>query len=136
MSKKHLILAALVMAGAVSTYAVQDKRTDKTVMSRQADGTYVVNTTSLAKDVKGFKGATPVRIYIKSNKIVKVEALPNQESPNFFAKVKQGLLAKWNGMKASKAASTQVDGVTGATYSSKAIKENVKRGAAYYLKNK
>lgn len=136
MKKKHLILAALVMAGAVSTYAVQDKRTDKTAMSRQADGTYVVNTTSLAKDVKGFRGATPVRIYIKSNKIVKVEALPNQESPNFFTKVKQSLLTKWNGMKASKAASTQVDGVTGATYSSKAIKENVKRGAAYYLKNK
>lgn len=136
MNKKHLILAALIMAGAVSTYAVQDKRTDKTAMSRQADGTYVVNTTSLAKDVKGFRGATPVRIYIKSNKIVKVEALPNQESPNFFAKVKQGLLTKWNGMKASKAASTLVDGVTGATYSSKAIKENVKRGAAYYLKNK
>ena len=39
-------------------------------------------------------------------------------------------------MKAAKASTTQVDGVTGATFSCKAVKENVKRGAKYYLKNK
>ena len=39
-------------------------------------------------------------------------------------------------MKASKAATAQVDGVTGATFSSKAVKENVKRGIAYYQKHK
>ena len=50
--------------------------------------------------------------------------------------VKQGLLNKWKGMKASKAATVQVDGVTGATFSSKAVKENVKRGIAYYQKHK
>ena len=96
----------------------------------------MVNTTTLAKDVKGFKGNTPLKIYIKSNKIVKIEPLTNRESPNYFAKVKQSLLNKWYGMKASKASTTQVDGVTGATFSSKAVKENVKRGAKYYLKNK
>ena len=30
----------------------------------------------------------------------------------------------------------QVDGVTGATLSSKAVQENVRRGVAYYLKHK
>lgn len=30
----------------------------------------------------------------------------------------------------------EADGVTGATFSSKAVKENVKRGIAYYLKHK
>ena len=39
-------------------------------------------------------------------------------------------------MKAAKASTTQVDGVTRATFSCKAVKENVKRGAKYYLKNK
>lgn len=39
-------------------------------------------------------------------------------------------------MKASKAATVQVDGVTGATFSSKAVKENVKRGITYYLTHK
>ena len=43
---------------------------------------------------------------------------------------------KVNGMKVSKAATVQVDGVTGATFSSKAVKENVKRGIAYYQKHK
>ena len=52
------------------------------------------------------------------------------------SELKQGLLNKWYGMKAAKASTTQVDGVTRATFSCKAVKENVKRGAKYYLKNK
>ena len=136
MKKKVFMFAAIVMMGMTSTMIAKGKLTNDNVMSKQSDGTYVVNTTTLAKDVKGFKGNTPLKIYIKSNKIVKIEPLANRESPNFFAKVKQGLLCKWYGMKASKASTTQVDGVTGATFSSKAVKENVKRGAKYYVKNK
>ena len=136
MKKKVFMFAALLLMSMASTMVAKDKFTNDNVMSKQSDGTYVVNTTTLAKDVKGFKGNTPLKIYIKSNKIVKIEPLANRESPNFFAKVKQGLLCKWYGMKASKASTTQVDGVTGATFSSKAVKENVKRGAKYYVKNK
>lgn len=136
MKKKVFMFAAMLMMGMASTMVAKSKFTKDNVMSKQSDGTYVVNTTTLAKDVKGFKGNTPLKIYIKSNKIVKIEPLTNRESPNYFAKVKQSLLNKWYGMKASKASTTQVDGVTGATFSSKAVKENVKRGAKYYLKNK
>ena len=136
MKKKVFMLAAIVMMGMTSTMIAKGKLNNDNVMSKQSDGTYVVNTTTLAKDVKGFKGNTPLKIYIKSNKIVKIEPLTNRESPNYFAKVKQSLLNKWYGMKASKASTAQVDGVTGATFSSKAVKENVKRGAKYYLKNK
>ena len=136
MKKKVFMLAAIVMMGMTSTMIAKGKLTNDNVMSKQSDGTYVVNTTTLAKDVKGFKGNTPLKIYIKSNKIVKIEPLTNRESPNYFAKAKQGLLNKWYGMKASKASTAQIDGVTGATFSSKAVKENVKRGAKYYLKNK
>ena len=46
------------------------------VMRKEKDGTYVVNTTTLAQDVKGYIGATPVEIYIKKNKIVKVSGNP------------------------------------------------------------
>ena len=95
----------------------------------------VVNTTSLAKDVKGFKGNTPLKIYIQKGRVVKIEALPNQESPNFFARARV-LLTKWNGQSVSRAAKMKVDAVSGATYSSKAVIENVKRGLAYYTKNK
>lgn len=106
------------------------------VMTKEADGTYIINTTTLCKDIKGYRGNTPLSIYIKKGKIVEIKPLANQETPNFFNKVKQGLLNKWNGMKVSKAATVQVDGVTGATFSSKAVKENVKRGIAYYQKHK
>ena len=136
MKKKVFMLAAIMMMGLANTMIAKGNQTNDNVMTKQSDGTYVVNTTTLAKDVKGFKGNTPLKIYIKSNKIVKIEPLTNRESPQFFAKVKQGLLNKWYGMKASKASTTQVDGVTGATFSSKAVKENVKRGAKYYVKNK
>ena len=106
------------------------------VMTKEADGTYIINTTTLCKDVKGFRGNTPLSIYIKKGKIVEIKSLANKETPNYFNKVKQGLLNKWNGMKASKAATVQIDGVTGATFSSKTVKENVKRGIDYYQKHK
>ena len=97
----------------------------------QENGVTIVNTTSLTKDVKGFKGATPVKIFIKKNKVVKVEALPNQETPRFFDKVKP-LLKYWEGKPVSKAIEDEPDAITGATYSSDAIMKNVQVGLEYY----
>lgn len=136
MKRNAWIIAALLMAGIAGSTTAKSNQNNSEVMTRQTDGTYVVNTTTLAKDVKGFRGATPLNIYIKNNKVVKVEALANQETSNFFNKVRQGLLQKWNGMKVSKASTANVDGVTGATFSSKAVKENVKRGLKYYMAHK
>lgn len=96
----------------------------------------VVNTTSLTKTVKGYNGTTPLKIYISNNKIEKIEALPNQETPKYFAKVKKQMLDKWNGLTVNKAIKAKVDGVTGATYSSDAVKKNVVQGLQYYKKNK
>lgn len=136
MKTKAWILAAMLTVGIASNMIAKGNPNNNEVMTKQADGTYIVNTTTLAKDVRGFRGTTPLNIYIKNNKVVKVEALANQETPNFFNKVKQGLLNKWNGMKTAKASSANVDGVTGATFSSKAVKENVKRGVKYYMAHK
>ena len=99
-------------------------------------GVYIVNTTTLTEDVIGYNGTTPLKVYIKDDKIQKVEALPNEETPRFFEMVKSGLLNKWNGMTVAKAATAEVDGVTGATYSSNAVKANVKAGVKYYQKHK
>lgn len=93
--------------------------------------TTVVNTTTLATKVRGFRGPTPVKIYIKKNKIQKVEALANRESPQYFNKAK-GLLKKYEGMSVKKAMAADVDGVTGATFSSNALKKNVQAGLKYY----
>ena len=98
--------------------------------------TVIVNTTSLTKTIKGYNGTTPLKIYITGNKIEKIEALPNQETPKYFSKVKKQMLDKWNGLTVNKAIKAKVDGVTGATYSSDAVKKNVKEGLMYYKKNK
>ena len=105
------------------------------VMTKE-NGVYIVNTTTLTEDVIGYNGTTPLKIYIKDDKIQKVEALPNEETPRFFEMVKSGLLNKWNGMTVAKAATAEVDVVTGATYSSNAVKANVKAGVKYYQKHK
>lgn len=68
--------------------------------------------------------------------MVKIEALANKETPKFFKKVSDGILGKWNGKSVKAAQKLKVDGVTGATMSSNAVKENVKRGLEYYVKNK
>lgn len=105
------------------------------VMTKQ-DGMYVINTTTLGKKVTGYVGATPLKVYIKKNKVVKIEALKNQETPKFFAKVKREMLNKWNDMKVNDALNAKVDGVTGATFSSEAVKDNVRLALEYYKKNK
>lgn len=111
------------------------KKKDNDIMTKE-NGVYIVNTTTLAKDVRGYRGSTPLKIYIKKDKIQKVEALKNRETPSYFKQVETGMLSKWNGMTVKKALKTDVDCVTGATLSSRAVKENVKRGLEYYQKNK
>lgn len=100
------------------------------------NGMTVINTTSIAKNVEGYNGTTPLKIFIKKNKVVKIEALKNQETPKYFIKVKKALLDKWNGLKVKDAKNLKVDAVTGATYSSDAVIENVKLGLDYYQNHK
>ena len=100
------------------------------------NGVTVINTTTLGKDVQGYLGTTPLMIYIEKNKVVKIEALKNQETPKYFLKVKKALLEKWNGMKVKDAQKLKVDAVTGATYSSNAVIDNVKLGLDYYQNHK
>lgn len=128
--KKKVIIACL----ALSFLWIGAKKDDGVITKE--NGVYVVNTTTLATDVEGYIGTTPLKIYIQKNKILKIEALHNQETPKYFAKIKKQLLDKWNGMTVKEAQKAQVDGVTGATMSSDAVKENVKRGLDYYQKHK
>lgn len=100
------------------------------------NGVYIINTTTLAKNVRGYRGTTPLKIYVKKNKIEKVEALKNRETPEYFDEVVAAMFPKWKGMTVKKALTTEVDCVTGATLSSRAVQENVKRGLEYYEKNK
>ena len=123
-------MAMLLMLAVVLQSAKQDE-----VMTKE-DGMTVINTTTLSKGVIGYADNTPLKIYIQKNKVVKIEPLKNQETPKYFVKVKKQLMEKWNGMKVNDAIAAKVDGVTGATMSSDAVKENVRLGLEYYKKHK
>lgn len=95
------------------------------------DGTFVVNTRVLAKDVQGYGGPVPLKIHIdKDGKLTAIEAEPNAESPSFFDRAKE-LFSRWQGKTVDEAMAEDVDAVSGATFSSKAIIGNVQRGLAY-----
>lgn len=100
------------------------------------NGSFVINTTELGKDVEGYQGTTPLKVYIKSGKVEKIEFLKSMETPKYYVKVKKALQEKWNGKKVKEAKTMQVDVVTGATYSSEAVIENVRRALDYYQSHK
>ena len=94
------------------------------------DGAFVVNTKPLAKDVQGYGGPVPLKIHIKDGKVAAVEAEPNAESPDFFNRAKE-LLNHWQNKSVDEALAEEVDAVSGATFSSRAIIANMQRGLAY-----
>ena len=100
-------------------------------LSVQPDGTFVVNTRVLAKDVQGYGGPVPLKIHIdKDGRLTAIEAEPNAELPSFFDRAKE-LFSRWQGKTIDEAMAEDVDAVSGATFSSKAIIRNVQRGLAY-----
>lgn len=94
------------------------------------DGAFVVNTKPLAKDVQGYGGPVPLKIHIKDGRVADVEAEPNAESPDFFNRAKE-LLNHWQNKSVDEALAEEVDAVSGATFSSRAIIANMQRGLAY-----
>lgn len=122
------IVAALAIAFFISAVPADS------VMTKNG-ATTVVNTTTLTTKVRGYKGATPVKIYIEKNRIVKVEALRNQETPKYFAKAK-AVLNSFTGKTVTKAEKMSVDAVSGATLSSNALVKNVRTGLKYYKEHK
>ncbi len=94
------------------------------------DGAFVVNTKPLAKDVQGYGGPVPLKIHIKDGRVAVVEAEPNAESPDFFNRAKE-LFNHWQNKSVDEALAEEVDAVSGATFSSRAIIANMQRGLAY-----
>lgn len=95
------------------------------------DGTQVIHTAVLC-NATGYAGSTPLDIYIRDGKISKISSLENGETPNFYEKA-SNLFGNWQGKTPGQAAELKVDAVSGATYSSEAIKANMTAGLNYYL---
>ena len=130
--KKIAIMGTALLLAIVLVSAT--KKDDKVMVKE--NGTYIVDTTELGKKVDGYAGPTPLKVYIRKGKLEKIEFLPNQETPKYWNAVKKQMQNSWDGMKVADAKTAQVDGRTGATFSSEAVKENVKLALEYYEKNK
>lgn len=113
------------LSGYNSTGAAPTLRTE-------ADGTIVISTQEIAKDIMGYGGNVPLEIYLKDGRITDIKPLRNAETPEFFEHVTaSGLFARWTGLTPEEALQTQVDAVSGATFSSKAVIGTVMRGLQY-----
>ena len=145
---KQIILTILCILIAVCDITAQDNNTtqrqrrpryviptDAPILNKQAGGSVVINTSALCTDVRGYRDMTPLEITVQKGKVTKVEALRNNETPKYMEMVKP-LLDKWNGKTVKAAQTAKVDAITGATFTSKAIIENVQRGLKYYEENK
>lgn len=92
-----------------------------------AQGT-LISTQPYAPHVKGFAGTTPIYIYVSQNGTIKqLIAADNAETPEFFQHAFQSLAPQWTDKTLEQAAAVQVDAVSGATFSSKAIIANVQQ---------
>ena len=139
-----LILAslAIVKHGQWMGYTIESAPTDSTANTSTADstlrtlpdGTAVINTKTIGSSITGFAGKVPLEITFKAGKINQVKALPNEETEDFFD-MASTLLNKWNGKTIDQALAMQVDAVTGATFSSKAIIGNMREALLYAKSN-
>ena len=90
-------------------------------------------------EVKGFNGPTPLLIALDADgRIKNVVLLENQETPRFAQIVVEGgLYETWNGLTVEEALHTEVDAISGATYTSNGVKKSlVARLQAYQRKLK
>lgn len=77
--------------------------------------------------VTGYNGVVNAAVVVSpDNKILGVALGENEETPRFLDRIRNaGFLKRWNGKKPSEAVELEVDAVTRATYSSKAIRSEV-----------
>lgn len=100
------------------------------------DGSILVNTAQLGLDIRGYNGPVPLEIRLDpSGKVASIAVLENSESPEFLKHaLNGGLLEQWIGRNAAQILNApDVDAVSGATYTSKAIIANVRAGLATAL---
>ncbi len=105
---------------------------DEPVAESAGNAALVVESTELASDVRGFAGPVPVEVEVRDGLVSRVAPkLPNAETPGFFGMLESaGLWHAWDGLPVGVAATSQVDAVTSATFSSKAAIANVRAALA------
>ncbi len=98
---------------------------DTAAVTILTNGAMVVNTTNMTKGIQGYAGPTPLKMYIRNGRIDSIEVLGNVETPEFLEAVTGEILPQYKGKTVNEALKMNVDAVSGATFSSKAIKANI-----------
>ena len=125
--KKTLIIAAIMLL--VAGTASLDARTKKATKKKAtASTTQVIYTGDIANKVIGYNGPTPLNITIKNGVITNIEVLSNQESPGYLKRATDKVLPQYIGKTVAEAKKLNADIATGATYTSKALIQNIQMG--------
>lgn len=115
--KLMLLIAAVVCLNAAA------------VAKTPKNKSFVVNTEKSGQSVMGYAGRTPVEIHVTDGRIEKIVALPNSETPAYFQRVQESpIFTSLVGKTVKEASEVQLDAVSGATWSSKAVIENIRLG--------
>lgn len=72
------------------------------------DGSALLNTSELGKDIVGHGGNVPLEITLREGRVENIRALANSETPDFF-RLASALLTKWNGQTIEDAQKIGVD---------------------------
>lgn len=88
---------------------------------------YAVYSKPASDGIKGYAGETPVLIAFDKKKVITgVYLMPSQETPRYVQHVKEsGFFNQWNGLTVKKALKKNVDTVSGATFTSRAVVQSV-----------
>ena len=91
------------------------------------DGSIVISTQRMAADVQGYNGPVPLTLFISGGRIDSIRVGENDETPSFLKRVEEGIIRRYEGMTVSEARNAEIDAVSGATFSSEAVLENIDR---------
>jgi uncharacterized protein with FMN-binding domain len=84
---------------------------------------YVLYSAPYSNNIYGFGGKTPLIIALnEKQQIIGTKLLENNETPSYVNYVsKEGLFESWNGLTIDASLNTEVDAISGATYTSQAV---------------
>lgn len=113
---------------AIAAMCTGSQATAKKKSAPKASKQQVIYTGEIAKKVIGYQGTTPLNITIAGGKIVKIEVLPNNETPQYLKRAMAKVIPQYEGVTVEQATKLKPDAATGATYTSEALIKNIQMG--------
>lgn len=98
----------------------------------------LISTSPIADDIIGYAGEVPVVIAVCNNDVIKgVRLQANYETPHFIKKInRKSFFNSWDKMTVQEALTADVDVVSGASMTTRAVKKGVQLRLSNYLETK